>query len=141
MQTAWCLEPFKRYVRCPLKNGNLCLLTEMKPATSSSYGSSLIWCDSQNLHPDLDDSVPSICQKAVADAFCVWRQIVEVKAAVSHQAQTGTSDLSELLEPVNSTLMALGKFNQMFDPFMNICIENLDRLSIRSRTSCGMSLN
>ncbi|ODM18785.1 hypothetical protein SI65_05402 [Aspergillus cristatus] len=105
-------------------------------AASSSYGSSLIWFDSQNLHPDLDDSVPSICQKAVADAFCVWRQIVEVKAAVSHQAQTGTSDLSELLEPVSSTLMALGKFNQMFHPFMNICIENLDRLSIHSRTSC-----
>lgn len=94
--------------------------------------------DNRNFHPDLNNSVPSICQKAVAEAFCVWRQIVEVKGSVSRHVQSHSRIPLELSETIASTMTAVGKFNQSFCPFMSTCIDNLERLSIRSRTSAGM---
>lgn len=94
--------------------------------------------DNRNFHADLNNSVSSICQKAVAEAFCVWRQIVEVKGSVSRHVQSHSRIPLELSETIASTMTAVAKFNQSFRPFMSTCIDNLERLSIRSRTSAGM---
>lgn len=111
------------------------ILTEQSQGhtASPSCGPILVSFDDQDLHPDIDNSVPSICQKAVAEAFCVWRQIVEVKGSVSRHAQRESR-----VEAIASTVTAVGKFNQLFRPFMKTCIDNLERLSVRSRTSAGM---
>lgn len=92
------------------------------------------WLNDQNLSPDLDSTVPRICQKAVAEAFCVWRQIVDVKNLIHGFLP------SECIEAIASTMAAVGNFNQLFRPFINRCIENLECISIHSRTASGMGL-
>ncbi|KAF3407855.1 hypothetical protein DPV78_001137 [Talaromyces pinophilus] len=87
------------------------------------------WLKPQNLPSDLDARIPSICQKAVAEAFSLWRQIVEVKNFL-HRGLP-----SACLETIASTVAAVSKFNQLFRPFINHCINNLECLSIHSRVS------
>lgn len=91
------------------------------------------WLKPQNLPSDLDARIPSICQKAVAEAFSLWRQIVEVKNFL-HRGLP-----SACLETIASTVAAVSKFNQLFRPFINHCINNLECLSIHSRVSSGRS--
>lgn len=91
------------------------------------------WLKPQNFSPDLDVRIPSICQKAVAEAFSLWRQIVEVKNSL-HKGLPSAS-----LETIASTVAAVSKFSQLFRPFINHCINNLECLSIHSRVSCGRS--
>lgn len=87
----------------------------------------------QNFPSDLDARIPSICQKAVAEAFSLWRQIVEVKNSLHRGLH------SACLETIASTVAAVSKFNQLFRPFINHCIDNLECLSIHSRVSSGKS--
>ena len=63
--------------------------------------------------------------------------MVEVKGPVLEPAQDGIN-LPRLSEIITSTVMAVGEFNQSFRSFMKHCVENLEELSIRSRTSSGM---
>lgn len=112
------------------------MLTEKNLDQVESYDS--IRFDNRNFHPELDNSVPSICQKAVAEAFYVWRQIVDIKGSVYRHVRIDNCIPFGFPENIASTVTAVGKFNQLFRPFLDTCIDNLERLSIRSRTSAGM---
>lgn len=89
------------------------------------------WSNNHNFPPGLDDSIPSICKKAVAEAFYICRQIVEVKNLL-HSDQS-----LACMKDVTSTVAAVSKFDQQFRPFINYCISNLECLSLHSRTASG----
>ncbi|CAI7596951.1 unnamed protein product [Penicillium pancosmium] len=78
---------------------------------------------------NLDGRIPNICQNAVAEAFYVWRQIIDAK-------QSMYSDLSSAcIEAFTSAVAAVSKFNRLFRPFFNHCLANLEDLSIHSKTT------
>lgn len=104
-----------------------------KDQTASSFYESICdRLDNPNTNHDLDDDIPYICRKAVAEAFSVWRQIVEVKTLVSKSTQP-----PELSDTIFSAVTAVGKFNHLFGSFMNYCMENLEHLPIQSKASSG----
>lgn len=82
---------------------------------SDTVGDSLtLGLSSDATYQDLDDSIPDICRRAVANAFHVWRQIIRVKELAL--------DSSVSVSEVVSTIAAVVKeFNQTFHPFMNRC--------------------
>lgn len=96
-------------------------------------GSASDWLVPPNCLFDLDARIPSICHKAIAEFFPLWRQIVEVKNSLHRDIP------SECLETVTSTVAAVSKFSQVFRPFIKHCINKLECLSIHSRVSAGRS--
>ncbi|GLA26290.1 hypothetical protein AnigIFM63326_003109 [Aspergillus niger] len=97
--------------------------------STGSVLSTFDWTNDHCFPPGLDDSISSICRKAVAEAFYICRQIVEVKSLLH-------CDVSLFcMEDVASTVAAVSKFNHQFRPFINYCINNLERLSLPSRTA------
>lgn len=88
------------------------------------------WSNNQNFPPGQDD-IPNICKKAVAEAFYICRQIVEVKNLLHCDHSLAG------IEDVTSTVAAVSKFDQQFRPFIDYCIDNLECLSLHSRTASG----
>ncbi|OJZ83893.1 hypothetical protein ASPFODRAFT_62999 [Aspergillus luchuensis CBS 106.47] len=96
--------------------------------STGSIMSTFDWSSNQNFPPGQDD-IPNFCKKAVAEAFYICRQIVEVKNLL-HCDQS-----LACMEDVTSTVAAVSKFDQQFRPFINYCIKNLECLSLHSRTA------
>ncbi|GKZ44426.1 hypothetical protein AbraIFM66951_006591 [Aspergillus brasiliensis] len=96
--------------------------------STSSISSTFDWSSDQDFPPGLDDSIPNICQKAVAESFDICRQIVEIKNSICDQSLA-------CMEDVALTVATTSKFNRLFRPFINYCIDNLERLSLPSRTA------
>lgn len=104
-----------------------------KDQTSSSFYDSICYrLDKSDTNHDLDDNIPHICRKAVAEAFSVWRQIVEVKTLVSQPTQP-----PGLWDTIFPAVTAVGKFKHLFGSFLNYCMENLEHLPIHSKASSG----
>ncbi|PYH71604.1 Zn(II)2Cys6 transcription factor domain-containing protein [Aspergillus vadensis CBS 113365] len=97
--------------------------------STGSILSTFDWSNNHNFPPGLDDSIPSICKKAVAEAFYICRQIVEVKNSLHCDQSLACMD------DVTSTVAAMSRFNELFRPFINYCINNLECLSLQSRTA------
>ncbi|PYH37927.1 putative prefoldin subunit 2 [Aspergillus neoniger CBS 115656] len=97
--------------------------------STGSIMSTFDWSNNHNFPSGLDDSIPSICKKAVAEAFYICRQIVEVKNLL-HSDQS-----LACMKDVTSTVAAVSKFDQQFRPFINYCISSLECLSLHSRTA------
>ncbi|PWY73970.1 prefoldin subunit 2 [Aspergillus eucalypticola CBS 122712] len=97
--------------------------------STGSTLSTFDWSNNQNLPPGLDDSIPSICKKAVAEAFYICRQIVETKNSLCCDQSLAC------IEDVTSTMATLNNFDKQFRPFINYCINNLECLSLHSRTA------
>ncbi|GLA80453.1 hypothetical protein AtubIFM56815_001273 [Aspergillus tubingensis] len=112
-----------RPCRLPIPGHNKVLFS------TGSILSTFDWSSNQDFPPGLDDSIPTICKKAVAEAFYICRQIVEVKNLL-HCDQS-----LACMEDVTSTVAAVSKFDQQFRPFINYCINNLECLSLHSRTA------
>ncbi|GLA59705.1 hypothetical protein AtubIFM55763_011458 [Aspergillus tubingensis] len=112
-----------RPCRLPIPGHNKVLFS------TGSILSTFDWSSNQDFPPGLDDSIPTICKKAVAEAFYICRQIVEVKNLL-HCGQS-----LACMEDVTSTVAAVSKFDQQFRPFINYCINNLECLSLHSRTA------
>ncbi|KAJ5893449.1 hypothetical protein N7495_005140 [Penicillium taxi] len=84
---------------------------------------------------DLDRKIPSICRKAALEKFCVYKNIVDVKLALP-KVHNGSINLSpKLLEAITSAVTAVGRFNDLYRPFMTTCRANFENLSIPSRIS------
>lgn len=100
----------------------------------SFYDSICDWFNNSNTHRDLGDDIPHICRKAVAEAFSVWGQIIEVKNLVSKPTRP-----SQLSDAICSAVTAVGKFDHLFRAFMTYCLDNLEHLPIPSKASSGQS--
>ncbi|BCR97891.1 Zn(II)2Cys6 transcription factor domain-containing protein [Aspergillus luchuensis] len=96
--------------------------------STGSIMSTFDWSNNQNFPPGQDD-IPNICKKAVAEAFYICRQIVEVKNLLHCDHSLAG------IEDVTSTVAAVSKFDQQFRPFIDYCIDNLECLSLHSRTA------
>lgn len=78
-----------------------------------------------------------ICRKASAEAFCVWRQIINVKNALLKNPDDAFDPTSEAFVSGMETLVAIEKFDETFRHFLNNCRESFHDLSISSRIASG----
>ncbi|KAJ5972975.1 uncharacterized protein N7479_002893 [Penicillium vulpinum] len=89
---------------------------------------------SQNIL-ELDINVQPICRTAIAEIFCVWRQIINIKT-VANQAHGDINERSSIIiGAINLSIVAVRDFSESFQPFTRQCIRNFHCLSTCPRIS------
>ncbi|KAF9893552.1 hypothetical protein FE257_010864 [Aspergillus nanangensis] len=83
---------------------------------------------------ELDHSIPNVCQTAFAQAFFVWRKIIDVKSGYMKETDGNAGLCSGATDAITSAVAAVGAFDQRFRPFMHRCMENFKYLSIGSKS-------
>lgn len=89
---------------------------------------------------DLDRSIPNIYRKAFAEAFFVWRQIINTKNNLNKMAGSVSMLSMGTTDAMISAMNAVSEFNQWFRPFMSHCVKTFKHLSIGSKTYSGTCL-
>ncbi|KAJ5375689.1 hypothetical protein N7517_007695 [Penicillium concentricum] len=84
---------------------------------------------------ELDINVQPICRKASAETFCVWRQIIKIKAVASQAHGTINERSLSTIEAIKLSVAAVRDFSESFQPFILHCIKNFHCLSTCPRIS------
>ncbi|KAJ5319899.1 hypothetical protein N7508_000182 [Penicillium antarcticum] len=84
---------------------------------------------------EFDGQVQAICLKASAEAFCVWRQIINIKSCARSSNNISPEYQQSIIEAIYSGIAAINQLNASFQPFIAHSISNFLYLSTCPRIS------
>ncbi|KAJ5546359.1 hypothetical protein N7494_003944 [Penicillium frequentans] len=90
---------------------------------------------------DIDSKDSSVCHEATVRSFCIWRQIIDVRAALLKLDDISSGIPLETCNAIHQAVNAVQEFDDTFQPFMQDCTDSFGDLSLARRVSIASMIS